>query len=246
MFRAKSKANQERSNRGRVRTPMRQRSHPDGTTPTVRCKGSEGQFRNAVHCRGADRTGRYPWWCGYCPGRPAGPLTGVFLPRRPMTRGRRCLLFKRRPRALHRAGGADRRGPDHHKRDTVLAAVKDAARRLRRWPAAILDRGCARRHSAAAGRDEETALRSNQETDHQESSRGGIGPPLTPLRAGASTASEPARPLTPKRTSDVLPKPDILISYRHPRTVSAPLFVDNHLEAIAAYYETIQLNPRSP
>ena len=30
----------------------------------------------------------------------------------------------RRIAALHRAGGADRRGPDHHKRDTVLAAVK--------------------------------------------------------------------------------------------------------------------------
>ena len=27
----------------------------------------------------------------------------------------------------------------------VLTAVKDAARRLRRWPAAILDRRCARR-----------------------------------------------------------------------------------------------------
>jgi hypothetical protein len=27
----------------------------------------------------------------------------------------------------------------------VLAAVKPAARRLRRWPAAMLDRGCARR-----------------------------------------------------------------------------------------------------
>ena len=44
--------------------------------------------------------------------------------------------------------------------DAVLAAVKDAARRLRRWPKrAILDRGCARRPHAQAGRDEETALR---------------------------------------------------------------------------------------
>src|ERR1700683_1817009 len=44
--------------------------------------------------------------------------------------------------------------------------TKDAARRLRRWPKrAILDRGCARRPHAQAGRDEETALRSNQETD---------------------------------------------------------------------------------
>jgi hypothetical protein len=32
----------------------------------------------------------------------------------------------------------------------VLAAVKAAARRLRRWPAASLDRGCARRSSKTA------------------------------------------------------------------------------------------------
>jgi hypothetical protein len=50
----------------------------------------------------------------------------------------------------------------------MLDAVKDAARRLWRWPAAILDRGCARRHSARAGRDEETALGSNKETDQEE------------------------------------------------------------------------------
>jgi Helix-turn-helix domain len=40
--------------------------------------------------------------------------------------------------------------------------------------------------------------RSNQETDQQESRRGGIGPPLTQLCAGASTASEPARHLHPE------------------------------------------------
>ena len=50
-------------------------------------------------------------------------------------------------------------GRDPRKRDTVLAAVKDASRRLRRWPkGAILDCGCARCHRANAGRDEETAL----------------------------------------------------------------------------------------
>jgi hypothetical protein len=75
----------------------------------------------------------------------------------------------------------DRRGPDHRKRDTVLATVKDAARRLRRWPKrAILDRGCARRHWAKAGRDGKTALRSNKKTDQEASERGGIG---TRLRA---------------------------------------------------------------
>jgi hypothetical protein len=65
---------------------------------------------------------------------------------------------------------------------------------------------------------EETALSSNKETDQEESRQGGIGPGPTPRRAGASTASKPAPPLTPKRTSDVLPKPDILISYRQPTT----------------------------
>ena len=59
-----------------------------------------------------------------------------------------------------RAGTSQVRcGPEPRKRDTVLAAVKDASRRLRRWPkGAILDCGCARRHWADAGRDEETAL----------------------------------------------------------------------------------------
>ncbi len=59
-----------------------------------------------------------------------------------------------------RAGTSQGRcGPDPRKRDTVLAAVKDASRRLRRWPKrAILDCGCARCHWANAGRDEETAL----------------------------------------------------------------------------------------
>ena len=50
-------------------------------------------------------------------------------------------------------------GRDPRKRDTVLAAVKDASRRLRRWPkGAIRDCGCARCHWANAGRDEETAF----------------------------------------------------------------------------------------
>jgi hypothetical protein len=39
----------------------------------------------------------------------------------------------------------------------VLTAVNDAARRLRRWPTAIIDRGSARRWWNS-GRDEETAL----------------------------------------------------------------------------------------
>jgi hypothetical protein len=50
--------------------------------------------------------------------------------------------------------------------------TKGAARRLRRWPnRAILDGGCARCHSAPAGRDEETALRSNKETDQRKRMR---------------------------------------------------------------------------
>jgi hypothetical protein len=40
----------------------------------------------------------------------------------------------------------------------LFAAVKDASRRLRRSPAAILDRRCARRAGIAAGRDGEAAL----------------------------------------------------------------------------------------
>jgi hypothetical protein len=45
----------------------------------------------------------------------------------------------------------------------VLGAVTTAARRLRRWPAASLDRPCARRPSDP-GRDEGTALGTNKGT----------------------------------------------------------------------------------
>jgi hypothetical protein len=37
-------------------------------------------------------------------------------------------------RVLRRARSTDQRGPAPQKRDTVFAAVKDATRRLRRWP----------------------------------------------------------------------------------------------------------------
>ena len=105
--------------------------------------------------------------------------------------GPRCL-------ARYRAGRSDRIGPDHPKRDTVLAAVKDAARRRSRWPAAILDRGCARCHSAQAGRDEETVLGSNKETDQQERAPDARDLSLNPFRAGASTASKPAAASQPE------------------------------------------------
>jgi hypothetical protein len=60
MFRAKCKANQELGNRRRVHTPMRRRSTSivQPRRFDARAGGSERQFRNAVHYRGADRTGR--------------------------------------------------------------------------------------------------------------------------------------------------------------------------------------------
>jgi len=44
--------------------------------------------------------------------------------------------------------------PNHRKPGAVLSTVKAATRRLRRWPAASLDRACARRHGQSSGRDE--------------------------------------------------------------------------------------------
>ena len=106
------------------------------------------------------------------------------------------------------------RGPDQRKRDTVLAAVKDATRRLRRWPAAILDSVCARRHWTDAGRDEETALGSNKETDQKDKCRGR----RDTIRPQGVHRFRPCRKNpTQKRTIDVLPKPDNLKSYRQGR-----------------------------
>ena len=53
--------------------------------------------------------------------------------------GTPCTLQIRRLKDYFRlctfdARDGDHRGPDCRKRDTVLAAVKDAARRLQRWP----------------------------------------------------------------------------------------------------------------
>ncbi len=81
-----------------------------------------------------------------------------------------------------RAGTSQVRcGPDPRKRDTVLAAVKDASRRLRRWPKrAILDCGCARCHWANAGRDEETAPRSNKETGQEKANPLAPASPIAP------------------------------------------------------------------
>ena len=44
----------------------------------------------------------------------------------------------------------------------VLAAVQTAARRLRRWPAASLDRGCARRSARRQVGAKEWSRRSNK------------------------------------------------------------------------------------
>ena len=103
----------------------------------------------------------------------------------------------------------------------MLAAVKA-------WPGsagacrpaaatAILDGVCARRQPDRAGRDGETASRSNKETGQKDqkekSGERSNGPRLT-NDARPSTASGVALNQTTKRTNDVLPKPDNLKSYR--------------------------------
>ena len=73
----------------------------------------------------------------------------------------------------------------------------------------------------ALRRDEETVPRSNKETDGKgRSCRACSG--ITLIPAGPSTASDPPRPLNPKRTNDVLRKPDNCKSYgqRAPATYS--------------------------
>jgi hypothetical protein len=65
--------------------------------------------------------------------------------------------------ATTRAGASIMQSPSPRNPCTVLGAVKTAARRLRRWPAASLDRPYARSPSDP-GRDEETAIGTNKGT----------------------------------------------------------------------------------
>ena len=92
-------------------------------------------------------------------------------------------------RALRRRGGGASR-PDRGQPDAVLATVKA-------WPGggrvcgervatASLDGACARRPGACAGRDEETALGSNKETDWKRTEAHQVSPSLmqVPTRRG--------------------------------------------------------------
>src|SRR5215472_7389093 len=84
--------------------------------------------------------------------------------------------------------------------DTMLAAVKawpvEGRARGKRSATAILDCGGARCHWANAGRDEETALRSNKETD------------LKALRRLRSKRPKPGRPPPPNRCGQLNPEAD--------------------------------------
>ena len=141
-----------------------------------------------------------------CPPAERAPTTSRPTSRCANTRTARLSAVFHGPRCIARysaQGEEIAQVPFHHpKRDTVLAAVKawpvEAAARKTYTATAILDRrgGCARRHrECQAGRDEETALGSNKETDQKDgayrTSRN-----LIRHRAGASTASKPAMRIT--------------------------------------------------
>ena len=122
-------------------------------------------------------------------------------------------------RLLQRAGDRARRRPDQQQPDAVLATVKAWPGNRRacgeRAATASLDRGCARRTGATAGRDEETALGSNKETDQQRRGVGRAHPGLIkPTRRGVHRFRTGSVNRNMKRTNDVLRKPDNLTSYR--------------------------------
>jgi hypothetical protein len=66
--------------------------------------------------------------------------------------------------------------PTTLERDTVLAAAKDASRRLRRCPAAILDGACARRHSIRARSGRRNGLGQTKKLHQSEPNLSGISP----------------------------------------------------------------------
>jgi hypothetical protein len=84
--------------------------------------------------------------------------------------------------------------PTTLERDTVLAAAKDASRRLRRWPAAILDGACARRHSIRARSGRRNGLGQTKKLHQSEPNLSGISPVQhvdnQPGRTSASLSGE--------------------------------------------------------
>ena len=145
-----------------------------------------------------------------------GPRQGAPVPRRHPRGVPRPAL----PCALQRARRRDRRGPDHPKRDTVLAAVKDAAPPTADGAAAILDGDCARRQRPGqVGTKKRPSDRTKKLTRKMEAT----APSLNLIENTAPGRPPlPNRPRGPtqKRTIDVLPKPDNLTSYRRDRSQS--------------------------
>ena len=127
--------------------------------------------------------------------------------------GARSPLSRRRARrvprpALHRPlrrAAGSRRSPQGSRRTPSVTPCSPPSRRgleapraaAARGATASLDGGCARRHVARAGRDEETVPRSNQETDTRQQ-RDRRHTLTSPTPAGASTASKPAGSFNPR------------------------------------------------
>ena len=121
--------------------------------------------------------------------------------------------------ACYDAEGAELLVPTAGSPDAVLATAKawpgDRRACGERVATASLDGDCARRPGARAGRDEETALRSNKETDKKRTGAHQVSPSLMQIRPGRPPLPNRGRiDLTAKRTNDVLRKPDNLTSYR--------------------------------
>src|SRR5262249_33826795 len=132
-----------------------------------------------------------PTSCASAPGASACPIVpaGFVASPRP---GRGCA---NRQTANH---SHDRPSSLRHKPGAVLALVKAAARRLRRWPAASPDERCARRPLQPRPGRRNGLLRPNKETNWRQSARSRM-----------STISSVA-PSTNSKLAERPPHPDLL------------------------------------
>ena len=163
---------------------------------------------------------------GELPGRPAAvaaqPPRAHYVKARaraPILRWRPTAVFHG-PRCVARFDDEGRHRPDAPLTCASATSTSRSGRRLRRWPTAIRPRLRAMSRNGRSGR--RNGSRSNQETGPCCGPVSSRRPPIGAVPGRRVHRFQSGQVKSQKRTSDVLPKPDNLISYRQPAGLQYP------------------------